>query len=100
MISLQQLQRRLEQEVPAFQWHCQAVNSALLISGTELPEEIMITAALDGRSVPGSPFYLSGKMLVRWEIDLAARLICNELTPNTPAAKHGSGLSWDKLAEI
>ena len=83
MISLQQLQRRLEQEVLAFQWRCQAVNSALLISGTALPEEIMISATL--MESPSQAVPLPERPNARALGDRsAARLICNELTPNTP----------------
>lgn len=99
-LSLNYLEERLVREAPALTWKCEPVRQASLLDGTNLPEQIQVRASRGGVPVKGSPFYLSGECLVRWGLDASAAMICNELTPNIHAERHGAGLDWDRLAEI
>lgn len=97
-LTLQQLQSRLQRELPAYHWHCQPVDHAPCIAGTDLPLEIQVSATQSGCALSQS-FYISGNMLVRWGMDSSARLICNEMSPRLRQTRLGLGSDWDKLSE-
>lgn len=99
-LTLRHLEERLNREAPALNWRCEPVPDQPKLAGTSLPEEIQIRATREGVPVKGSPFYLSGECLLRWGVDASATMICNELRPNIHAARHRSGMDWDRLAEF
>ena len=98
-VSLNQLQQRLQRELPAFQWNCQPVNHGACVEGTDLPEEIHVSATANGSAV-SNDFYISGNMLARWGMESSTRIICNEITPKLQRTRFDRGTDWDKLAEL
>jgi hypothetical protein len=98
-LNLNQLQHRLQQELPAFHWQCQPVNHTACIAGTDLPEEIHVTATESGCAL-SKDFYISGSMLMRWGMESSARIICNERSPKFQRTRFDAGADWDKLAEF
>lgn len=99
-LTLSFLEERLIREAPNLNWKCESHREACLLSGTNLPEQIVVRATQGGVPVRNSPFYLSGECLIRWGVDASASLICNELTPATVSLTRTAGLDWDRLAEI
>ena len=87
MNTLEELEKRLRNESPAFCWRCNCgMNDAEMI-------EINATTS-QGRQVPHTPFFLNSGMVDRLGMDSAVWLICHELSPNR------AGVDWDRLAEI
>lgn len=96
MTSLNSLEERLRLEVPTVAWDCRSVHNSTIL-GTDVPEQIEITAHSHGGPMMGSPWRVRGSMLIRWGVDATAKLIVQNFPSQTMARR---GLSWDKLAEI
>ena len=100
MTALNHLEARLRIEAPALEWQCRPSDHSPFIPGTEIPEQIEITATVGGEQVADQPWRLRGGMLVRWGLDSTARLVAKSYPARLVAAMHTGGHSWDKLAEI
>lgn len=94
--TLTALEERLKHEMPTVAWHCRSLHNAF-IPGTDIPEQIEITAHNQGGAAAGRPWRVRGKMLQRWGTEATAKLIAKNFPVTRPRR---IGPSWDKLAEI
>lgn len=100
MYNLQMLEDVLRRQLPAFEWHCRAVNNSRFIPTTEIPEQIEVAATRDGTPVTIHPWHLSGHLLLRWGLDATAHLLCKEHVGRLNDQSTRTRLSWDKLSEL
>jgi hypothetical protein len=99
MITLRGLEESLHREYPALHWHCHPVHPTSLVPGSQIPQDIEISATREGGVPWGGPWHLSGSLLLLWGHESTARIVCKELAKPTKGAAR-SDASWDKLAEI
>ena len=85
-------------EAPLLEWKCSPVPGTTELPGVGLPEEVQIMARHGAESL--KPFYLSGECILRLGLDVSATLVCNELTSSLGGKFQGTGIDWDRLAEI
>lgn len=98
MTALNHLEERLRREAPALDWQCRPSDQTTYISGTDIPEQIEITATIGGEQVADNPWRLRGSMLIRWGLDSTAKLVTQSYPARLESAARYA--SWDKLAEI
>jgi hypothetical protein len=99
MITLRHFEESLHREFPAFHWHCHPASPTKFLPGSDVPQDIEISATREGGLPAGGPWHLSGNLLLLWGQDSAARLFCKELAHPRRAGGHEES-TWDKLAEI
>ena len=99
MNTIEHLEKRLQQEVPAFSWHCSRSAASNSVNGHSETIEIQVTHK--GRDLLLSPLSVNEKLVERWGLESAADHVFKEFSfIFSRNARYSAGADWDKLSEI
>lgn len=98
MSTVENLEHRLQAEMPVHQWHCRA----LLTRNANQENCEAIEVWVSGPLALGhrAPFHLSLHTIGRLGLESTAHLVCDHFTHRHDGHAGPVGRDWDKLAEF